>query len=398
VPFDSSYRVHSIAVTMLTLIENANLYAPQPQGVQSVLIANNKILKLGSLQKEFLKKVDGELEIVSGEGRYLIPGFIDPHQHLIGGSGESGYATQTPEITLTEIVRSGITSVVGVLGTDTSMKNMQGLLGKVKALKQQGLSVYLWSGGYTLPPQTITETIRTDILFIEEIIGVGEVAISDKRAMEPTLTELAKTVKAVYLGGIMSSKSGITHFHVGDGEERLGLLKKLLEDKTFQIEASWLYPTHISRSEKLMEEAIEFTHQGSFVDIDCTNKDLQKWLEFYFDRGGVHSKLTISSDADSSSPLNLFGQIRECVNEHKFNLQIILPLITTNPAEVLKLPTKGKIAEGFDADLLLVRKDSFEIDYLWAGGRAMIKKGEIQVQEKFLEKSDRTIELQGTKK
>ena len=61
------------------------------------------------------------------------------------------FATQTPEIHLTEIVRAGITTVVGTLGVDNTMKTMAGLLAKVKALKEEGLSAYLWSGGYSVP-------------------------------------------------------------------------------------------------------------------------------------------------------------------------------------------------------------------------------------------------------
>jgi len=39
----------------------------------------------------------------------VTPGFIDPHEHLLGVSGEEGFATQTPEISVSEIICAGIT-------------------------------------------------------------------------------------------------------------------------------------------------------------------------------------------------------------------------------------------------------------------------------------------------
>ena len=66
----------------------------------------------------------------------MVPGLIDPHIHLLGGSGETGFSTQTPEFFISEIVRFGVTTVVGTLGVDTTMKTMAGLLAKVKALTE----------------------------------------------------------------------------------------------------------------------------------------------------------------------------------------------------------------------------------------------------------------------
>jgi beta-aspartyl-dipeptidase (metallo-type) len=61
--------------------------------------------------------------------------------------------------------------VVGCLGVDTTMKTMAGLLAKAKGLKEEGLSAFLWTGGYDVPPTNIIGTPRNDIMFIEEIIG-----------------------------------------------------------------------------------------------------------------------------------------------------------------------------------------------------------------------------------
>lgn len=380
---------------MLTLIENGEVYAPEPRGRNAVLLTGGKIAKIGDVGRRAVESIGLEVEFIDATDCVITPGFIDPHEHLLGGSGEKGFSTQTPEIYLSEIVTAGITTVVGCLGVDTTMKTLPGLLAKAKGLKEEGLAAFIWSGGYTVPPTTIMETIRDDILFIDEVIGAGEVAISDQRSTEPRLHELAKLVSDAHAGGMLSKKAGLTHFHVGEGRERLSLLRDLLA--RHEVDPSWLYATHVERSEPLMEEAIDLARQGAFVDIDTVEGDLAKWLAFYLERGGRLDQLTVSSDASISGPRNLYGQVRACASEQGFPLEQVLRLVTSNTARALKLENKGRLEAGKDADLLVLRKGSLEIVDVIAGGRRMVRRGELAVTERFLEDSSRSITLRGRK-
>src|SRR5215210_5220351 len=206
---------------MLTLIENGEIYAPEPRGRGSVLILGDRVARVGEVDARAVEALGLELAVIDATGCLVTPGLIDPHEHLLGGSGEEGFSTQTPEIFLSELVGAGITTVVGCLGVDTTTKTMPGLLARAKALKEEGLTAFVYTGGYNVPPTTLTGSIRNDILFIDEVIGGGEIAISDLRAREPDALELARLVTDVYVGGILSKKAGITHFHVGDGKRRL---------------------------------------------------------------------------------------------------------------------------------------------------------------------------------
>jgi beta-aspartyl-dipeptidase (metallo-type) len=381
---------------MLTLIENGEIYAPEPIGKGSVLMIENQILKVGEVNRRAVEAFGVDYEIIDARGCFITPGFIDPHEHLLGGSGEEGFATQTPEISATEIVSAGITSVVGCLGVDTTMKTMAGLLAKAKALKEEGLNAFIWTGGYNVPPTTIGKSARDDIMFIEEVIGAGEIAISDERSTEPDFHELAHLVHDAYVGGMLSKKAGVTHFHVGETDKRLHLLRDLIDKD--DVKPEWLYPTHITRSEELMTEAIELAGRGSFVDIDTVNEDLAKWLKFYKDNGGDMRKLTVSSDSSITSPMTFFEQIRSCIVEHQFPLEEVLPLVTANTAKVLKLDSKGSIREGKAADCLLLEKDSFELREVIASGKRLLKEGKIAFKEAFLKDSNRNIKLRGDKK
>ena len=207
--------------------------------------------------------------------------------------------------------------------------------------------------------------------------------------------ELARLVSDAHNGGMLSNKAGVTHFHVGTGEAKLRFLRKLINE--YDIKPEWLYPTHITRSEELMTEAIELAKHGSFVDIDTVDEDLPKQFRFYLDNGGLPEKLTVSTDASITSPSNLLEQIRACLVEGKFPLEQILPCVTSNTAKVLKLERKGKLEAGKDADVLILRRENLEIRDVLAGGRRLVESGRLALKEKFLKESNRKIELTGEK-
>jgi beta-aspartyl-dipeptidase (metallo-type) len=380
---------------MLTLIENGEVYTPEPEGRRDVLLVNGRILKVGNLDRAALKALGLDVEIIDATGCVVTPGLIDPHEHLLGGSGEAGFSTQTPEIHLSEIVAAGITTVVGALGVDTTAKTMAGLLARAKALVEEGMTAFIWAGGYNVPPTSITGSIRDDIMYIAEVIGAGEVAISDDRSTDPQPHELARLVSDAHVGGMLSGKAGVTHFHTGDKEGRLSPLRALVDD--FDVKPYMLYPTHIERGEALMREAIELNRLGMFVDIDTVEEDLPKWLRFFLDNGGDPNRVTASSDASITGPRNLYDQVRACVTEHGFALEQVLPIATRNTAEVLKLESKGRLEAGKDADVLVMRKGSFEIKDVIAGGKRMVKDGRLTAAERFLADSNRRVSLRGAK-
>jgi beta-aspartyl-dipeptidase (metallo-type) len=175
--------------------------------------------------------------------------------------------------------------------------------------------------------------------------------------------------------------------------KRLEPLRELLTNH--EIKAEWLYPTHISRSPELMAEAIGLAREGAHVDLDTVQQELAKDVKFYLDNGGPADKLTVSSDADSGTPDILFDQICGLVVKKKMPLELVLSFVTSNTAAVLKLEKKGRVDEGNDADLLVLKEGSLEIVEVIAGGKRMVKEGSLAVREKFLEESHRNVRLTG---
>src|SRR5215211_1380367 len=240
---------------MFVLIENGELFDPTPRGKRSLLLAGERIAKIGQVDRSALDRLGVDCDVIDASGCYVTPGLIDPHAHLLGGSGEGSLALQTPMMFVHEIARAGVTTVVGTLGVDTTMKTIPGLLARVKSLNELGLSTRMWSGGYNVPPTTVMGTIRDDMLFIDEVVGAGEIAISDERAVTTSSRKLARLVRDTHVGGLLSGKAGLTHFHVGEESTRLEPLRCIVE--RFQVQCEWLYPTHVHRSPELLEEAID---------------------------------------------------------------------------------------------------------------------------------------------
>jgi beta-aspartyl-dipeptidase (metallo-type) len=380
---------------MFTVFTGGEVYDPAPCGRQDVLVALDRIVAVGAVDRRALEATGLTVEVVDAHGCVVTPGVIDPHEHLIGGSGEKGFASQTPAIEVHELVRGGITTVVGCLGVDTSTKTMPALIARAKALNEAGLTAHVYTGGYDVPPATLTGSVRDDLLFVQEVIGAGEIAVSDRRSTQPTVAELARVVRAAYVGGVLSGKAGVTHFHIGEERSGLAPLHALLSD--YEIDPSLLYPTHVERTEALMSDAIALTRQDVTIDVDTVEQDLARWVRFYFERDGDPARLTASSDAAINSPATLLDQIRDCVLEHGVPLERMLPLVTTNTARVLRLEKKGRLQPGADADVLTFRARSLELVNVMARGRLLLKAGRLMQHEAFLADSNRRITLHGEK-
>ncbi|MEW5850962.1 MAG: amidohydrolase family protein [Myxococcota bacterium] len=379
---------------MIVVIHGGEVFAPEPRGPQAVVMVGHRVTYVGAVKPATIKVPGVTVDVVDARGCVVVPGLIDPHEHLIGGSGERGFASQTPEIALRELVRGGITTVVGCLGVDTTTRTLPALLAKTKGLRKEGLSAFMYTGGYNVPPTTLTGSIRSDIMYLDPVLGAGEVAISDVRGTEPTVRELARLAHDAYVGGLLSGKCGVTHLHVGDKATRLAPVRELLDEH--EVPPEWLYPTHVERHRALMLEAVELSARGVTMDIDVVEEDLPVWLRLMDDWNADWSRFTISSDAGIKAPATLHAQLVASVRQG-FALERVLPLCTSNTARVLKLSHKGRLAPGVDADVLVLERDSLAVRHVFSRGRCLMRDGALRVQEAYLPASNRVLDQRGGK-
>lgn len=383
----------------LILIKNATLFAPQAMGCKHLLIAAGKIVYVG----DTLPTLGDELAVqtVDLNGQWVIPGFIDAHTHITGGGGEAGFATRVPPVPLSQFTRAGVTTVLGVLGTDDLTRTTGSLLAQVYALREEGLSAYCYTGGYHLPPTTLTGSVKSDMVYIEPIIGVGELAISDHRSSQPTLNELLKIASEAHVARLMTGKAGILHLHLGDGERGLSLVREAIASA--EIPARTYNPTHVNRRKALFDEACELTKLGCWIDVTAfetgdAGYEPTEALIHYLNSDYPQDKLTISSDgggclpcfdhhghltkmdfASSSAMTEVFYHLLD----RGIELSRFLPFFTRNVAELLNFNSKGQLKSGYDADLIVLDPTN-RIQHVMARGqwhifaKNIIKKGSFE--------------------
>ncbi len=368
----SNSQNHSVK---LTLVTGAELYTPEYQGVGSLLVAGRSILAVGTPDKIGLTGDSWDVDVVDASGLLLTPGFIDPHQHIIGAGGESGFGSRVHEAEVQDSVQTGTTTVVGLLGTDTATRHLTCLMAKARELTQAGMTALVFTGGYAFPPKTFTGSVTSDLVVIDNVIGVGEIAISDFRSSHPSVRDLAKLVSETAIGGSLSGKAGVTHFHVGEGKARLAILVDLLED--YPVEPGHIYPTHVNRNEGLLDEAVALARRGSFVDLDTTDGHFEHWLRYYIEQRGPLDRVTVSTDSYSSAgnPEDLFSAFRRCARQRILPLHDLLRVFSTNAATVLKLGMKGRLRPGADADFIVMQPETFDVVHVFASGRQMVRDG-----------------------
>lgn len=379
---------------MVILLRGADICAPERLGKQDILIEGQQITFIGDLPAEALQGLPNAT-VVDAQGLTATPGFIDPHVHIAGGGGEGGYANRTPEIRIGDIVSAGVTTVIGCLGTDGVTRSHADLLAKARALETEGITTYIYTGSYQVPARTLTGAVVDDLVLIDKVIGVGEVAISDRRSFQPTVEALAELVSQSHVGGLLSGKAGITHFHVGPYSTRLAPLHRLLDE--YPIAPQAIYATHITRSPELLADAVDLAAKGAMVDMTASSTTTDS-LKRYIDLGGDLSRLTLSSDANGSLPefdsdgrligmdvakqATLYEQVWACADLPGVDLSQAISLVTSNTADVLGLEHKGRLRVGADADILLT-DDSHTIQLAFARGRESVRSGAPQIQGTF---------------
>jgi beta-aspartyl-dipeptidase (metallo-type) len=358
-----------------TLLEGGDLYTPRRAGVQPLLLADGKIARLGAIDHAALHAVGDDVEVLDVTNCIVTPGWIDPHAHIIGAGGEDGFASRMPEILVGQIACWGITTIVGLMGTDTTTRHVASLHAKAAQLCEEGLTAFIYTGGFELPPTTLTSSVMDDLVLIDKVIGTGEIAISDSRWIDPLLDPLAHIVVQTATGGKMAGKAGVVHFHTGSGKRKLGLLHELLD--CYDLPAAAIYPTHVNRTEALVDDAIALARRGCYVDMDTVEEDVVARLPYYLAQGGPPDRITISSDAHTpgGSIRKLYGQLVACVREARLPLETVLPCLTSNPAAALKLGDKGALAPNKDADVVVLTRDTLEIVHVFARGRQFVRNG-----------------------
>lgn len=376
------------------LIKNADVYAPEHLGTRDIFLAGGKIVAMA----EKLDVTLPDLEVIDAAGYIVAPGLVDQHIHITGGGGEGGWHSRCPELVFSELVKAGVTTFLGVSGTDSMTRSVENLLAKVRGLKNEGSSGWMWTSNYAYPVTTITKDVRTDMLAIPEVLGV-KIALGDHRSSFPNQHEIMQILADVRVSGMLTGKTGFLHVHLGDFPYSFDIFDECVAQG---MPIKHIRPTHVARHPEVFRRACEFAKKGGFIDITTGGGNYMgsaaDAVRAALADGVPFDRITLSSDGHGSMPrFNEAGEMVglgigsimcdiETIRELKDELGVekALTPMTKTVAGALGLETKGGIAVGKDADLLFLTKD-FEPEWVFMMGKVAMRQGEVVMKGAFEE-------------
>ncbi|MEW5927502.1 MAG: amidohydrolase family protein [Gemmatimonadota bacterium] len=354
---------------MWTLIEDGEVYGPSPLGRQSLLVMGERIASVGRVDRREVEALGVELEVVDATGCTVIPGIVDPHLYLLGESGPQRPGDRPPAALAADLAAAGVTTAVGCLGAVGDTTAMKALLARARSLRGQGPDVHVWTGGGGTRA-TLLESACGDLVTFADVIGAG--AIADSRGSIPDPRDLASLASDAYLGGTLSGKRGVTHFHLGGSEPVSPLLEALDEQR---VPPDRIFAMLRGPAPGLLDGAVRCAEWGAFVGVGAEGGDLGEWVRGYLDRGGNARRLTLSSGAPRARPRSTLERVFTLAGTPGWPLEAVLPWATANPARMLGLDDRGTIEPGRRADLVVLRRDPLRVAEVIAAGRRIVREG-----------------------
>ena len=377
---------------MVTLIKGGHLYEPMDLGCKDLLIVNGKIEKIAddiSLPEGFFR----ESEVVQASDKLVFPGFIDQHVHILGGGG-GGPLGQAKEIAFRQVVQSGATTLIGTLGMDTVSRSLPSLLVKTKALRQCGLNAFMYTGSLVFPPATLTGSVTSDLMLVDEIVGV-KTGLGEPSFRRPEMGELENLITEARRAVLLSGRQSVIHIHLAaSAMEWIESIESILDRRG--VPYSQIVITHVNRSSALLKRALEYARKGGAIDLTTCVRPPERphsvkpsaGLKYYLQEGGPPEGVTFSSDSNSFRVLEngvvdytrsttLLEEFRDCILQEGIPIPRALAAITRNAARRFGMAQeRGSLQEGLYADLSLFNK-GLELTDLMAGGRWLMRKSEI---------------------
>lgn len=359
---------------MFKLLKGATVYAPEKLGATDILIWNDRIIKIAPDQK-IPEGFEGKVFDLSD--KIIIPGIVDTHVHITGGGGEGGFTTRTSEITFEEIAESGVTTLVGVLGTDGYARRVEDVLVKTMALREEGFDCYFLTGSYTFPITTMRGSVAEDIIFNELCLGTGEVAHCDHRSSGMTYEEFRRLAADTRNGARLAGIKGVLNIHLGNYPNPADYFLRLCdEDITYR---PLIVPTHITRKDYVFDSCLKFLEAGGQVDITAGGEGdpaqhsygSVEGLEMIYEKYGSLDRVSMTSDGNGSAPIwdelgNMIGMgkgsckvlladLKKAADRGIIPFEEVLKTMTTTPAKIYGLKNSaGRIVEDGTANFAIL--------------------------------------------
>ncbi|MFG1804143.1 hypothetical protein ACGFI4_28745 [Micromonospora carbonacea] len=369
------------------LLRGGRVAGPSGTAVRDLLVVGAHVLTVDAdLPDVHLPGVP--VTEVDLRGRLVLPALVDQHSHPTGGGGGGGPHTQNLPILFEQYTTAGIGAVVGCLGHDTVVRTHEALLARVRALRAQGLSAYLFTGEIGHPPATLTGDLRRDLTLFTEVRGV-KAAVGEVGAVG-TVDELHRLAGAVARGSRTGGKPPALHLHLGADPRGAALVGRAVADGL--LPAAMVTITHVNWNPEVLAAATDLARTGVHVDVTaCILPEYfpgavppHRAVAELLDRVPVE-QITVTSDAGGSHPhegalvphrpVLLLDVLRRCLAERVAAPHLLGAVFAGNAARRLGLTGVGVVTPGARADLLVVDESGREPISLVLGGRFVVEAG-----------------------
>lgn len=353
-----------------------------------LLILNDKIDKISEgFSEEEIKNIDKneKLEIIDLKGKTVMPGVIDVHTHMRepGITSKEDFATGSRAC-----AKAGVTTFYDMPNTIPTTTTLEALRDKKKLASEKSIVNYGFHFGGSRNNnideiKKVLEAKEANTVKIFMNVTTGEMLIED----EDILKNIFKNSKLVlvHAENEMIDKAveynknygnGLYVCHIPSKEE----LKKVLEAKKNPELNTGKHPVYAEVTPHhlfLNEEIRESTDRNKMLLRMKPELRTKKDNEFLWEAlnngevdtiGTDHAPHLISEKLEKIT----FGMpgvetslalMLNAYNEGKVKLEMIQKLMSENPARIMKISKRGKLEEGYYADVIAV-----DLDKEWTVG------------------------------
>jgi len=363
------------------MTEGSSSYAAIKEG--ALAIANGKIAWLG-LAKDLPEYDTNSITIIDGKGKWLTPGLVDCHTHLVyGGNRANEFEMRLEGKSYQEIAKAGggIVSTVSATRAASEEELFNSALPRLKTLHQQGVTTIEIKSGYGLDTATEVKMLKVAGLLAEKLpvtikrtfLGAHALPVEYKDQADAYIdlvcNEMLPQVAQAQLADAVDVFCEGIGFSTEQTEQVFAAAKALnFPVKVHAEQLSNLGGTVLAaKYQALSSDHIEFLDETGVIAMKEANMAAVLLPgAFYFLRETQlppiellrkhQVPMAIATDANpGSSPINSI-QLMLNMACTLFRLTPVEALagVTCNGAKALGMSSsKGQLAVGYDADLAL---------------------------------------------
>lgn len=343
------------------LIKNALIFINNKGVSKDILIENEKISKI---QDEIHLKYNKDNLIIYANGKYALPGIIDPHTHMRdpGLTYKEDFTTGSMAC-----AKGGITTFLDMPNTIPNVITKEELLKKKENSKNRSFVDYaFYFGGSKLDnsnevKKTINISVATKIFMN---VSTGNMLVEDEKVLK-NIFENSKLV-AVHAEGKMvkkaieiSEKTNTPLYlcHLSTEEE----IEYLREAKEKKLKVyGEVTPHHLFLNKENLKDNPLLVMKPQ-LKTKADNNALWKAInEGIIDTIGTdHAPHTLEEKKENTiygipGVENSLELMLQAVKEKKLDIETLKRLMSENPSKIFNLKGKGSLEIGYDADILLV--------------------------------------------